>query len=137
MNIMFSKGWFSDFMNEINANPEYESAAREWEGDIMFVIKGDRDSSILREGMDVFVRLDLFHGKCRAMDYLFSSGDFKTQYCLDGSASEWESVINGNSDLVSAIMKGKIRIEGNTMKLMRYLPAAEQLINSARKVTEL
>ena len=135
MNPMFSRNWFIDFSNEINVNSDYEKSALDWEGDILFIIRGDQESRNLKAGIDMFVRLDLFHGKCREIEFLSSKGDRKTQYTLDGTASDWESMIVGNSDLVSSVMTGKVRIEGNTMKLMRYLPAAEQLINSARSVT--
>ncbi len=137
MNTIFSREWFSEFVDRINSSPEYESAAKTWEGDIMFVIRGDNESVSIRAGNEVCVRLDLYHGKCRDMSFLSSGDGPKTDYSLDGSASVWESVIRGETDLISSVMNGKIRLSGNTMKLMRYLKAAEELIISARSVTRL
>lgn len=137
MNQIFSKGWFSDFVEEINHSSEYERVANDWEGDILFIIKGDLNSTVLRMGEDMLAHLDLYHGKCRSIDFPVSVNGVKSQYLIEGAVSEWEAIMRGNSDLVSSIMKGKIGVEGNMMKLMRYLPAAEQIVLCARRVTRL
>ncbi len=137
MNIIFTREWFYDFYRSINSNARYEEEARDWEGDILFIIRGDGNSGNLKRGVDMLVRLDLFHGKCRTIDFPSGDSDIRTQYSLDGSASDWEEIISGGTDLVSSVMRGKVRIEGNTMKLMRYLSAAEELINTAREVPRL
>lgn len=137
MNQLFSKGWFADFVDEINQSPEYERSATDWEGDILFIIKGDLNSTILRQGEDVLAHLDLYHGKCRTIDFPVSVNEVKSQYSIKGDVSDWEAIMRGNADLVSSMMKGKIEVEGNMMKLMRYLPAAEQIVSCARRVTKL
>lgn len=137
MNQLFSKGWFTDFVEEINRSSEYERVAEDWEGDILFVIRGDLNSTALRMGEDMLAHLDLYHGKCRSIDFPVSVNEVKSQYLIEGNVSEWESIMRGNNDLVSSILKGKIGVEGNMMKLMRYLPAAEQIVLCARRVTRL
>lgn len=137
MNTLFSRDWFLDFYKDINENSQYEKAAETWEGDILFVINGDSQSWNLKPGINMVVRFDLFHGKCRDVEFFSDRNGTKCAFLLEGAASVWESLIHGQTDLVSSVLKGKIRVEGNIMKLMRYIPAAEQLINSARKVSRI
>lgn len=135
MNRVFSENWFFDYFNEINRNADYENNAKDWEGDILFIVRGDPLSENLKAGIQMLVRLDLYHGKCREINFYDSEENIKTQYSLDGTASDWEAVLKGSLDIVTSILQGKIRVSGNKMKLMRYIPAAEQLILSARKVS--
>lgn len=50
-----SAEWTEQFINEVNGNESYASAAKNWEGDISLVIDG---------GGAIY--LDLWHGKCRS-----------------------------------------------------------------------
>lgn len=135
MKTLFSREWFTDFAGELNRDATYENLAKEWEGDILFIINGDSSSTSLRWGESMLARLDLFHGKCRKLDFPDSADGTVSQYRIEGDASDWEAIMKGNADLISSIMKGVVKVEGNLMKLMKYLPAAEEIVRCARRVT--
>ena len=54
--------WFQDLVGQINASADYQEAAKDWEGDIAFLVEAEPD-----RGMpdDTWGYLDLWHGTCR------------------------------------------------------------------------
>jgi len=55
-----SDEWINKFKEELNKNKAYEDAAKNWEGDFLFIITPDDG---LNEEFTFYV--DLWHGKCR------------------------------------------------------------------------
>ncbi len=56
-----SEEWINLFMQTLNANKNYEDAAKTWEGDFLFLI--DPDGSMSEPST---LYLDLWHAKCRS-----------------------------------------------------------------------
>ena len=55
-----SDEWIQVFKEELNRNTNYAKAAKEWEGDFLFVITPEDE---LKKEVKYYV--DLWHGKCR------------------------------------------------------------------------
>jgi putative sterol carrier protein len=54
-----SQEWVVQFVEEINRSEAYADAATTWEGDVLIVVEGQGGAY-----------LDLWHGKCRNMEFL-------------------------------------------------------------------
>ncbi|MCS7139329.1 MAG: SCP2 sterol-binding domain-containing protein [Candidatus Nezhaarchaeota archaeon] len=124
-----SEEWIKAFQEELNKNKAYEEAAKDWEGDFLFIITPDG-------GLDkeaVFY-LDLWHGKCREA-YTVPSRDAKrAAYVIEGPYSNWKKIVMGQLDPIQALLLRKIKLTGNMAKIMRYTKAATELVKTASKV---
>jgi len=124
-----SEEWIKAFRDEINKNKAYEEAAKDWEGDFLFIATPD-------EGLDkeaVFY-VDLWHGKCREA-YMVSSRETKTtEFIYEGPYSNWKKLIAGEIDPIRGLLTRKFKVTGSMMKIMRYTKAASELVKTASKV---
>ncbi len=124
-----SQEWIEVFMQELNSNEEYAEAAKDWEGDFLFVTKPDGN---LKEEVTFYV--DLWHGKCRSARMLTPEEDVKTAFTYEGSYGNWIKLIDGEIDPIRGLLTGKFKLKGSMMKVMRHTKAAKLLVKTASRV---
>ena len=122
-----SDEWIQIFKDELNRNVNYEKAAKDWEGDFLFVILPDSEWKT-----EVKYYVDLWHGKCREAYRV--EGHKSTAFTFSGSYSNWKKVINNELDPVKGFIQGLFKINGDSTKILRYVKAAKELINTASKI---
>jgi len=124
-----SEEWIKAFKEELNRNKEYEEAAKDWEGDFLFVITPD-------EGLDkeYCFYVDLYHGKCRDARVVASRDEVKTEFVYEGPYSNWKKLIRGEIDPIKGLLTRKFKLKGNMAKVMRYTKAAKLLVETASRV---
>lgn len=125
-----TREWIEAYMEVLNNSPDYKEAAKEWEGDFLFVVEPDGK---LTE--TIIYYLDLWHGDCRSVDF-FKEGDElpETEFQYIGKYSNWLKVINGELDPIKGILTRQFKLVGNKAKVMRATKAATELVRSAQKV---
>jgi len=124
-----SEEWVKEFCRKINENRSYEEAARDWEGDFLFVILPDEG---LKE--EFLAYLDLYHGKCREYKIPKSRDEVKAEFVYEGKYSDWKRLVKGELDPIKGLLTRKFRLKGNLAKIMRYTRAAKELVSTASKV---
>jgi putative sterol carrier protein len=124
-----SDEWVKEFAQKLNENKSYEEAARNWEGDFLFVITPD-------EGLDreYVLYLDLWHGKCREAKLLENRDERPAEYTYEGPYSNWKRLIRGEIDPIKGLMTRKFRLRGSMLKVMRATRAASELVSTAKMV---
>jgi len=122
-----SDEWIQVFKDELNRNANYEKAAKDWEGDFLFVILPDEE---LENEVKYYV--DLWHGKCREAYRV--EGHKNTDFTFSGSYSNWKKVINNELDPIKGFIRGLFKIDGDSIKILRYVKAAKELINTASRI---
>ena len=118
-----SSEWTEHFVNEVNSSEAYASAAKNWEGDISLVIDG---------GGAIY--LDLWHGKCRSGEYLSDPSVKSPAFKILASYDNWVKVLKGKLDPVQGLMTRQMKLEGNLVKIMQNVKAAQELVKCATKV---
>ncbi len=126
---LFSDEWVRDYMKYLNESKEYESAAKDWEGDFLFVVEPDED---LEKPM--YIYLDLYHGKARNGFVVKDPSEVKPAFEFRGKYSNWKKLINGEIDPIKGLVTGKFKLKGSMAKVMRYAKAAKILVEIAQKV---
>jgi putative sterol carrier protein len=122
-----SDEWIQVFKDELNRNANYEKAAKDWEGDFLFVILPD---DMLENEVKYYV--DLWHGKCRQAYRV--EGHKNTAFTFRGSYLNWKKVIKDELDPVKGFIRGLFEIKGDSIKIIRYVKAAKELINTASRI---
>lgn len=124
-----SEEWIRAFKEELNKNKAYEEAAKDWEGDFLFIVTPD-------EGLDkeMVFYVDLWHGKCRDAYMVPNREAKKAEFVYEGPYSNWKKLIMGQLDPIQSLLMRKFKLSGNMAKVMRYTKAASELVKTASKV---
>ena len=115
--------WTQAYIEKLNQNEEYEKAAQNWEGDFIFDVLPDGG---LQEELRIY--LNLWHGKCRSGRQLQPGEEQTATYTLTGLWSNWALLIDGQLDPLKAIVKGKFKLKGSMMTVMRQVKAAKAMV---------
>ena len=124
-----SEEWINLFMQTLNANKNYEDAAKTWEGDFLFLIEPDGSVS---EPSTFYV--DLWHGKCRGVALLKPGEEKNAAFVYSGPYGNWKRLINKEIDPIQGLLTGKFKLKGDMVKVLRAVRAAKELVETAGKV---
>jgi putative sterol carrier protein len=124
-----SAEWASAFQRALNENAVYAEAAQAWVGDLLLRVRPPDDSSPAPG-----VHLDLANGSCRAATYHPDSREVASEFVYEGTAENWQRLMRHEVDPVKAILDGTFRVKGNLAKLMRFMRAAKELVETASNV---
>ena len=121
-----------EYVDLINSSKEYEEAAATWEGDLCYVFEAEPDKGVPN---DVYAWVDLWHGKCRGykFDLPAEEGD-AAKFIIRAPYSRWKQVIMKELDPIKGMMQGKLKLKGDLPTIVRYVKAANELVNIARQV---
>ena len=118
-----SQAWVDQLVIEINGSASYREAAKTWEGDVLMVVE--------RHGA---AYLDLWHGECRAAQYLAAPVDKQAEFTLTAALDVWQKVLTGQLDPMQGMMNRQVKLEGNLVKVMKHLRAAQEMMRCASRV---
>ncbi len=124
-----SDEWIKALSGMLNASESYERAAKDWEGDFIFVVEADDN---LPETS--YLYLGLYHGKSPDAAQVDSEDAREAEFVLRAPFNIWRQVIEGRLDPIQGMMTRKIKVEGNMMKIMRYPKAAKEIVSCCAKV---
>ncbi|RIK40656.1 MAG: hypothetical protein DCC55_14375 [Chloroflexi bacterium] len=115
--------WVDEFVAEINQSDAYANAAKMWEGDVLLVIENHSG-----------VYLDLWHGECRGAEYVEDPAARGAEFVISASLEKWQKVLAGKLDPVQGMMTRQIKLDGNLVKIMKNVKAAQELVRCATRV---
>lgn len=118
-----SAEWVAQFHHQINHSDAYANAAKNWEGDIILVIEGQAG-----------IYLDLWHGKCREAEYLEDPDSRDAEFKISASTDKWKNVLSGKLDPIQGMVTRQIKLDGNLVKIMKNVKAAQELVRCATQV---
>lgn len=119
-----SAEWVEQFVEEINSSEAYANAAKQWEGDVLLVIESHSS-----------VYLDLWHGECRSAEFLAENpSDRRAEFTISANLERWQRVLDGKLDPVQGMMTRQLKLDGNLVKIMKNVKAAQELVRCATRV---
>ena len=124
-----SDEWIKALMVQVNKSDGYRQAAATWEGDFFFVVNaGDGVPN------DVYLYMDLWHGECRASEYLEDPSTKEAEFKITASMEKWQRVLAKKLDPVQGMVTRQIKLDGNLVKIMKNVKAAQELVRCATTV---
>lgn len=142
-----SEEWIAAFKEKINSNPNYKESGANWEhGTISLIMQFDQDildkmkkdpvlSKQIKEGETaVGVWLDLYHGVCKEAKRVTTEEAEKAKFVIIGEYARWKSVMKKELDPVKGMMQGKLKLKGDLPTIVRFVKAAQDLVDSATMV---
>lgn len=126
-----SEAWLNELNDILNSDTKYSDLAREWEGDLLFVIQ---PAGNLKEPITFYI--DLWHGKCRKIDYNPAPESYPNPaFKLTASYTDITEVLTGKLNPITAMMTSKLKVKGNMGYMMRNVPMVLDFVRIAHEAT--
>jgi len=142
-----SEEWVSSFKEKINSNPNYKESGANWEhGTISLIAQFDQDildkiksdpllsKQIKENETAVGIWIDLYHGVCREAKMVTAEQAEKAKFVIIGDYARWKSVLKKELEPVKGMMQGKLKLKGDLPTIVRFVKAAQDLVESATMV---
>lgn len=126
-----SDAWLQALVEKLNTDEHYAQVARNWEGDMAFVIEPGGPLTETR-----MYYLDLWHGKCREGIKIEGVFEMKPVFTLKGLYENYVRLLKGEIEPMQAMMTRKIGVQGNMAVLMRSVPTVLDFVRCCREITD-
>ena len=131
MAIFPGEEWTKLYVDRINTSAAYKEAAATWEGDITFCFEAEPDKGV----EETWSWFDLWHGECRGWKFdLTPEEGAAAKYTIRAPYTRWKEVIRKELDPIKGMMQGKLKLKGDLPTIVRYVKAANELVNLAGSV---
>jgi putative sterol carrier protein len=129
--------WARALHDEIDGSSEYRNAAAGWgkdgNGNILLAFEAD---AALPEGL--FLLLRLREGRSLGVEFVPGPSHPDASFALRGPFSLWRDVLERRTLAATAILTGRIRVEGDKLALLKHTSAHRALVHCVASVpTEL
>ena len=126
-----SEEWLKGLEIKINTDEKYADIAKNWEGDLIFVIEPEGN---LKEQLTFY--LDLWHGSCRKVDYNPSVESYtKATFTLSARYNNITAILAGKLNAMTAMMTSKLKVKGNMGYMMRNVPTVLDFVRVVQEAT--
>lgn len=129
-----SQAWVEALVRVLNNDARYAEIARNWEGDLLFVVKPDGDDGEPTEPPPSHVYLDLWHGKCRSGRYL-PPGDPdlpNPAFTMTAAFGQFGHILGGKLDPMQAMLTRRLQVAGNMAYILRNIPVVLDFVRCCR-----
>ena len=126
-----SKEWLKGLEAKLNSDERYGEIARNWEGDLFFFIEPEGN---LKDRLTFY--LDLWHGKCRKVDFKPSPEAYpQPGFIFTSSYKNITAILTGRLNAMTAMMTSKLKVKGSMGYMMRNVPTVLDFVRCAQEVT--
>lgn len=125
--------WAQALQDEINQSSEYRNAAAKWgdgfNGNMLFVFEADAQSP---EPLQLLIRLE--RGACGGAEFVAEASHPDAGFTLRAPFSLWKDILERRTMAASAILGGKMKVDGSKMTLLKHTAANRALIHCTASV---
>ena len=127
-----TQAWADAFRAQIEDSPGYRKSGKGWtHGPIALVVRAAPGSGLPSA---IGLWLDLDAGRCREARLVTAAEAARAPYCIEGDYADWKAVLRRTLDPVKAIVARKLSLRGSLFTLLRYVPAALELVACSTRV---
>lgn len=133
MPVFPSAEWLDEYVEAINGSADFAEAAKTFEAELSYVFEADPDEGHYE---DVWASAGVKDGYCHWWRYGVTPEEgAKAEFVLRAPYSMWKEIILGNVDPMEAMLDGDLAVTGHLPTLLRYVRAANELVNLAAAVS--
>ncbi len=128
-----SEEWVRALVEEINGSSEYRNAAAEWgvgfNGNLLFVFEAGEG---LSQDQRLLIRLE--GGACQGASLVDADPHAEAGFALRAPYALWRTILEGKTLAATAILTGRMKVEGPKMTLLKHTAAHRALIHCTASV---
>jgi putative sterol carrier protein len=125
-----TQDWAQALEREINASSEYRNAAAGWgrgfDGSVLLVYEADE---VLPRTLVLW--LGLAEGRCTGAEFVDDPAARRAGFALRAPFGVWIDLLERRTMAATAILTGKMRVEGDKLTLLRHTAAHRALVHCA------
>jgi putative sterol carrier protein len=123
--------WLSALKDKLNTDKTYAHTARNWEGDMKFVVEPE---GALNSPITFY--LDLWHGECRDVSVVPDGVEKSSAFTLKAPYGNFAKIMRGEIDPIRAMLTRKVLVQGNMVTITRNVPTVLDFVRCCREVTD-
>lgn len=120
--------WADALAQEINSSSEYRQAAAAWgvgwNGNVLLAFEAD---DLLPAARQLLIRLR--GGACQGAEFVTGPSHAEAGFVLRAPFGLWKEILERRALAATAILTGRLRVEGDRTILLRFLAAHRALIH--------
>ena len=128
-----TSAWSVALREEINRSSEYRNAAAKWgagfNGNLLFAFEAD---AALAKPLYLFLKLQA--GRCDGAEFVPGPSHPDAGFALRAPFSLWRDLLERKTLAATAILTGKLRVEGEMLTLLKHAGANRALIHCTATV---
>jgi putative sterol carrier protein len=128
-----TEAWAQALVSQINTSSEYRNAAAKWgdgfNGNILLVFEAD---ATLSSTLALLVRLS--KGACLGAAFVPGASHAEAGFGLRAPFSVWRDVLARKTLAATAILTGKMKVDGDRITLLKHTAAHRALVTCASAV---
>ncbi len=128
-----SREWCEALLTAVNESSEYRNAAATWgvgfNGNLLFAFEaGDGLAAPL------YLLLRLGGGRCDSAEFVAGPGHPDSGFTLRAPFPVWRDILERRTLAATAILTGKMKVDGDSIALLRHAGANRALIHCTASV---
>jgi putative sterol carrier protein len=129
-----SEEYVQAVMDVLNHDEQYAEIAKNWEGDLVFVIEPDKDFE--NEDLPMLLYFDLWHGKCREVRVIDPEVEEvpDVAFTLTAPVTNYLRVLRGELDPMQAMITRRLKVEGSMAYMLRNVPTVLNFVRCCSSV---
>ena len=127
-----SPEWVAAYVTAINASGAYRQAATGWTHGPVALVVNARPEIGLADAVGIW--LDLERGECRAAKMVSLEEAKQAPFVLSSDYARWKQILRKALGPIAGIMQRKVALQGSLAIMVRFLRAAELLVEAATTV---
>ena len=124
-------GWNGDFIFQLDDLP-LEKIDRLPEGDIKNYMKEMTEKYVT--GKTAYAFIQLKDGKCLGARVIKDPSEVQAGFKLSGAYEYWKKLAKAETDATKLVLTGKMKLQGDMSKIMRYIKGAQIMGKIASEV---
>jgi putative sterol carrier protein len=124
--------WMEEYKKQINVSEGYKKAAATWTAGAVVLVISARPEIGINEDFGMW--LDLHQGVCREAKKVSLEEAQKAPFCITSDYARWKQVIRKELEPVKGMMQGKLKLKGDLPTIVRYVKAAQELVECTTRI---
>jgi putative sterol carrier protein len=128
-----TEAWAAALAERINASSEYRNAAAKWgdgfNGNVLLAFEAD---STMPSGQALLIELE--KGSCGGAAFVPDAADRRAGFALRAPFTIWKEILLRKTMAATAILTGKMKVDGDKMTLLKHTAAHRALVACAAAI---